>query len=150
MGRGAAHTPSPWTSRPAIAHWVGNSCPVEGSALRQSKPNKDDGEGGGQPGRLHVDGRDSGPPWRGSGRDAVAESVGSPSAWGALHHANSLPASPHRAWATPRAKKHQGPCPVCSHVTRHSPSGAPSWGSCPREGPHLSLNEPLLTQISVS
>ena len=48
------HTPSPWTGRPPRAHWIGNGCPVEGSALRQSELNKDDGEGGGQPGRLHV------------------------------------------------------------------------------------------------
>ena len=48
-----AHT-LPVDQPPPSTHWVGNGCPVGASALRQSEPNKDDREGGGQPGRLHV------------------------------------------------------------------------------------------------
>ena len=48
-----AHT-LPVDQPPLRSHWVGNGCPVGGSALRQSEPNKDDREGGGHPRRLHV------------------------------------------------------------------------------------------------
>lgn len=95
-----------------------------------------------------MDGRDSGPPWRGSGQDAVAESVGSPSAWGHSIMPTAFPPHPQGPGPPPGHKSIRDPV-VCS------PCDLPSllvelhsWEAAP-EG-HLSLHEALLTQISVS